>query len=146
MLELLNMYTGLQDHGRILGSEISWRLLNIQKPPPGLQEAGERFWDYHCSFALFCSALNSDCAPLPQSGKPKAGRYPTEWQPFFFFCPNYWQKKDYAVSYFMSYEFLHTHTSFYIYLYQKLIICFLVWWRWACSFGVCLFLLAFVTT
>lgn len=31
--------------------------------PPELQEAGEYFWDYHCSFTLFCCVLNWNYCP-----------------------------------------------------------------------------------
>lgn len=144
----LNIYSGSQDWGLIPGSEISWRLLNIQKPPPELQEAGEHFWEYHCSFALFWFALNSDCEPLPKMGTQKLASIPQNCSLFFFFH-NYWQKKDNPTSYFLRELWIFTYTHLILclsYLYQKLIICFLAWWWWACSFGVCLFLLEVVTT
>lgn len=106
------------------------QLLNIQKPPPELQEAGE-FWGLSL---LFYSILLC----------------PEQW--LWATAPK-WEPESWPVSHriaaigkrktipphilWESWIFTYPHLILCLsYLHQKLIICFLVWWRWACSFGV----------
>lgn len=102
--------------------------------PSELQEAGEYFRDYHCSFALFCCILN--CELLPQNENLKVCPYFTELSAAFSMTIGKTNKSHFTFR--KQLGILHIHTLYVSILFMPEINPIIwVWWRWADTFGVC---------
>lgn len=130
MLRSLNIYFGSQERGLNSGSEISWRLWNIQKAPPELPAAG--------SWGILDAPLPYSYA-LPRSHCPKVGI-----QSFPVFCMIPAFSAQLPTEYFTSHLWIPTDTQSTLclsHLHQNLITLLLV----AVNSHLSLFLLEVVT-
>lgn len=129
MLWSLNIYSGSQERGLNSGSEISWRLWNIQKAPPELPAAGS--WAILdgtslllCPILMFCpEKWLQATAPKWES---KVCQYSARFQPSLY---NYQQNIHHLTSYFIKWLWIHTDTHSILclsHLHQKLITFLLV--------------------
>lgn len=126
MLWLFNIYSGSQGCGLIPGCDISWKLLDVQKPLQSCRKLGNILGTI--TALLLCSAVSWAVSYCPKMRTQTAAYFITigkTKKSHFTFIKELW---------IFTYTHLISHLSCF---YQKLTPCYWVWWRWACSFGVC---------